>query len=132
VMTDEEIAELMGEPLDGDEDGDEDGAASEQASAADPAHEPAVAVPDALAETDETGFLADLDELFFYIGTVIAARDGIKGHHPQLDHIYLAGRNKIAFVYDAGSAVITVPDELPPELVRIGDTVAAYLEGKSS
>jgi hypothetical protein len=86
------------------------------------------------ASSDESAYLdmrEAIDELLIYVGTVVIAEKGIRDKRPVLDRCYLAGRGKVAFVFDVGAVVLDLPNDVLPELQRAAEAVLAYLEGQA-
>ena len=83
------------------------------------------------AAGEETDLRDGIAELLFFVGTMVAAEKGIRGH-PAFSRLYLAGSGKVCFVFDVGSAVLDLPDDVLPELAPAAEALLAYLEGTST
>jgi len=104
---------------------------AEQTSEASSAADPVIDEHDANAATEAPDIREAVAELLIFVGAMIAAEKGIRDRRPVFERLYLAGHGKACFVFDAGSAVLDLPDNVLPELARAAEAVLAYLEGTS-
>jgi hypothetical protein len=101
---------------------------SEDASSASSASPPDVSDVD--AATDEPDIRERIAELIGFAAACAMA--GKRMPMPQLDRVYIAGTDKLAFIFDTVSIVLDSRTELLPDLVPAAEAVLAYLEGSST
>lgn len=82
--------------------------------------------PSSDAESDEAAIRKGIADLLFYISAIAAAE---KGGKPEFQRLYLAGRAKVAFVFDTATVTLDLPDDVLDDLRPTGAALLEYLEG---